>query len=149
MSIPVVDFVAMGAAQPSGIFPAFASYGHAAARLAMNELQIAHLAEKRTDEVSGGEWQLVCLAQLAVQPTHIWLLDEPTASLDIYYKSMVFNYLWKKAAEGKTILLATHDLPFLPTHSGSLLLFEDNYSILSISAKTIEQAVHQIKTTGN
>jgi len=123
LRMPVSDFVKLGTVSKSGVFPTFSSDAEQRVEEALDELEIRHLFNSNTDTLSGGEWQLVCLAQLLVQKTDIWLLDEPTSSLDVYYKSLVFNFLWKKARMGKTIFLATHDLPFLPTHSGTLLQF--------------------------
>lgn len=119
--IPVLDFIALGTGMSEGIFPKRNSHAILLAKAALVELGMPHLGDKQTDELSGGEWQMVCLAQLVVQPTHVWLLDEPTAFLDIYHKNLVFNFLWRKAKGGKLILLSTHDLPFLPTEGGSYL----------------------------
>ena len=92
---------------------------------ALQRLGIQALANKNTEELSGGEWQLVCLAQMLVQDANIWLLDEPTASLDIGHKRKVLNLLWEEAKGGKTIILSTHDLPFLPANGGSFLFVSE------------------------
>ena len=144
LSIPVLDFVALGASKPDRLFATLPKQARSQAEVALNELKLDHLKNKRTDELSGGEWQLVCLAQLMVQETNIWLLDEPTSSLDIYYKSFVFNLLWRKAAEGKMIILSTHDLPFLPDESGTILLFGNEYSTYPISKGSLESTIEQL-----
>jgi len=144
LSIPVLDFVALGASKPDGLFASLPKNAKGKADESLTELMLDHLKNKRTDELSGGEWQLVCLAQLMVQETDIWLLDEPTSSLDIYYKSFVFNLLWRKAAEGKMIILSTHDLPFLPVESGTLLLFGNEYSTFPISKSSLEETIERL-----
>ena len=123
--IPVLDFISLGNRNPNRIFPSKNEHSLSLAGKALGELGASQLADKQTDELSGGEWQLVCLAQLLVQPTDVWLLDEPTASLDIYYKTKVFQFLWDQARKGKTIVLSTHDLPFIPTESGSYLYLNE------------------------
>lgn len=119
----VSDFIKLGCLQPGSVFPKHLPDAENRMNNALDILQIQHLFHHWTDEISGGEWQLICLAQLMVQPTDVWLLDEPTASLDVFYKTLVFNFLWEMAAKGKTIFLATHDLPFLPRHTGTIIPF--------------------------
>ena len=126
LDIPVKDFVMMACEKPG--FWSVNRPPDAAERslAALSNLGILHLAGRNCTELSGGEWQLTCLAQMLVQQAGLWLLDEPTASLDIGYKKAVFDLLWKEAASGKTIVFSTHDLPFLPAEKGSLLLIAEN-----------------------
>ncbi len=121
LEIPVLEFVAMGCEKPGrwlSIRPADAIIR---SEEALEKLGISRLAAQKTQQLSGGEWQLVCLAQMMVQEADIWLLDEPTASLDIGHKRRVLDLLWKEAARGRTILISTHDIPFLPESGGSFL----------------------------
>ena len=144
LSIPVIDFIALGTSKTKGVFTHLPSNAKDLAVAALLELGLDDLKEKKTDQLSGGEWQLVCLAQLMVQDTGVWLLDEPTSSLDIYYKSLVFNLLWKKSREGKLIIFSTHDLPFLPKERGKLLLFENEVSSFPISENSLAEAISRL-----
>ena len=143
--VPVLDFVAMGGADSTKLFPFVSSSAIQKAKEALLQLGIEHLAEKPTDELSGGEWQLACLAQLKTQDASVWLLDEPTSSLDIGYKSVVFQFLWNEAANGKTILLSTHDLPFLPTNGGSILYLSDQPEFMPNSAENIQKVIRTLQ----
>lgn len=143
--VPLLDFVAMGGADSSGFFPSVASTVVQKAKDALQQLGIEHLAEKPTDELSGGEWQLACLAQLKTQNAPVWLLDEPTSSLDIGYKSLVFKFLWEEAANGKTILLSTHDLPFLPSKAGSILYLSEDQEFMKNSPENLDRVVRLLK----
>lgn len=146
LRMPVADFVKLGSVEKKGLFPSFAYGAEQLVSEALAELEIGHLADSYTDALSGGEWQLVCLAQLLVQKTDIWLLDEPTASLDVYYKSLVFNFLWKKAGMGKTIILATHDLPFLPIYSGSLLSFPNPTQLKPLNEESLQEVLKLLQS---
>jgi iron complex transport system ATP-binding protein len=135
----------MGGADSTKLFPFVSSSAIQKAKEALLQLGIEHLAEKPTDELSGGEWQLACLAQLKTQDASVWLLDEPTSSLDIGYKSVVFQFLWNEAANGKTILLSTHDLPFLPTNGGSILYLSDQPEFMPNSADNIQKVIRTLQ----
>ncbi len=147
--VPVLDFVAMGGADTQRLFPSVSAPAVQKAKEALLQLGIEHLAEKPTDELSGGEWQLACLAQMKTQDASVWLLDEPTSSLDIGYKSLVFQFLWDEAANGKTILVSTHDLPFLPVRGGSILFLSDKPDFMPNSADNLQKVILELKENRN
>ena len=81
-------------------------------KLAVESLTMVGL-EKRMDhrpnEMSGGQQQRVAIARaIAAQPPVI-LADEPTGSLDSVNKEVVFKILKKMQAQGKTIVIVSHD----------------------------------------
>lgn len=83
----------------------------ARAEAALARCGIAHLAARDFQTLSGGEQQLVWLAQLWVQDAPLCLLDEPTQQLDVYHRRRVFDLLadWV-LREGRAVVVVTHDL---------------------------------------
>lgn len=74
-------------------------------------LGIHKLALRRLDEMSGGQRQMVGLAQVLVRRTPLLLLDEPTSALDLHWQLNVLNAV--RAAsdrDGAIALVASHDL---------------------------------------
>lgn len=63
-------------------------------------------------DLSGGERQKAALAKVLLLQPEILLLDEPTKSMDAYYKKEFGNFLRALKAEGKTILMVSHDIEF-------------------------------------
>ena len=75
-------------------------------------LGVGDRASAMPHELSGGEAQRVAIARaLAIDP-HILLMDEPTASLDAARRGDLAATLRQLAAEGRTIIIATHDAEF-------------------------------------
>lgn len=70
------------------------------------------LADKKDTKVyklSGGEQQRVALARLLVKKCDVILADEPTGSLDCDNAQLVMELLEKLHAQGKTVIIVTHD----------------------------------------
>ena len=72
---------------------------------------------------SDGEKQRILIAKALAQQTPIILLDEPTAHLDLPHRILVLRLLRQLAHEqGKTILIATHELDLALALSDRILL---------------------------
>lgn len=67
------------------------------------------LANTRVDRLSGGERQRGAIVRSLVMDTPILMLDEPTAHLDTESVRLIQDLLLALRAEGRTILIATHD----------------------------------------
>jgi ATP-binding cassette subfamily C protein LapB len=64
--------------------------------------------------VSGGQRQLVGLTRLLIASPRVWLLDEPTGSMDAATEARVTALLDEVARAGATLLVATHKTGLLP-----------------------------------
>ena len=70
----------------------------------------ASFADRRTEKLSGGETQRVRAAVALVANPDLLVLDEPTAALDVGSRRDFWDTMRGFAAQGKTILFATHHL---------------------------------------
>jgi putative ABC transport system ATP-binding protein len=84
----------------------------------LSRLGLGELLVRRPTELSGGEQQRVAIARALAGGPEVVLADEPTSNLDEGAASTVAELLRATHAEGKTIILATHDtrLAALATH---------------------------------
>ena len=64
--------------------------------------------------LSGGQKQLVAFTRLVLCNPEVWLLDEPTASMDDEQESRCLQVLAQQAALGRTLVIVTHKPSLLP-----------------------------------
>jgi len=96
---------------------------HAVAREAMNQTDIAHLADKLITNLSGGERQRVLIARALAQETGLLLLDEPNAHLDIAHQIETFALVKAmNAGKGLTAVAVSHDLNLAAAFSHRILM---------------------------
>lgn len=77
----------------------------------VHSLGIEDIAFRYLDELSGGQRQLVGIAQVLVRTPEILLLDEPTSSLDLHRQMAVLEAIRAAAHEqGMVVVIALHDL---------------------------------------
>jgi len=87
---------------------------------------IAHLSGRPIGHLSGGEYQRAAIARALVQQPEIFLLDEPTASIDQKAQREILSLIQLIHREyHMTTLFVTHDLRTLPAICQRLILMKD------------------------
>jgi polar amino acid transport system ATP-binding protein len=95
------------------------------ARTLLHAFGVEHRAAALPRELSGGEAQRVAIARaLAVDPP-VLLMDEPTASLDSARRGELGQLMRGLIAEGRVLVMATHDEDFARAWATRLLRVED------------------------
>jgi putative ABC transport system ATP-binding protein len=82
---------------------------HARACTFLARFGLADRLSADPNELSGGEQQRVALARALVGEPELVLADEPTSNLDAGAAQFVFAALREVHAEGRTVILASHD----------------------------------------
>jgi putative ABC transport system ATP-binding protein len=77
-------------------------------------VEIVDHAYKIPAHISGGQKQRVAIARALVNDPHLIIADEPTGNLDSVTAETIFQIFEKLVAQGKTIVMVTHDEGFVP-----------------------------------
>ncbi|MDQ7774917.1 MAG: ABC transporter ATP-binding protein [Paracoccus aminovorans] len=94
-----------------------------AALAMLAEFGIAHLQGRNMASLSGGQQQLVLLAQRLLRKPDLLLLDEATSALDIRHQMQVFHILRRYVDQtGALVLVAVHDLNLAGRHCETICL---------------------------
>jgi ABC-type Mn2+/Zn2+ transport system ATPase subunit len=80
------------------------------ARTALARVGLAEQADETFGDLSGGQRQRVLVARALVQDASVVLLDEPFAGLDTPSAELVMGLIDELATDGRTLLIATHDV---------------------------------------
>ncbi len=89
------------------------------------QLNLQPLMLKRMDTLSGGELQRVAIADCLSRKAELYLLDEPSAYLDVEQRLTISKVIRERMEQsGKTALVVDHDLLFIDYLSDSLIVFE-------------------------
>lgn len=93
-----------------------------AADAALDRVGLTRLADKPFDRLSSGQQQRVLFARMIVQDAAVCLLDEPLALLDPAQARTAAAAIDGLRADGRTVLVSTHDLGWAATADQVLAL---------------------------
>lgn len=144
--INVKELLLMGRFRFKKIFENYSSEDEDKVEQVASELNIESFLDKSYDELSGGEQQLVLLAQTLIQDADIYLFDEPTQNLDIKNSTFIFDLIKGLTKKNKTVICSTHDLHLLENCEGSIVNFSSNdKQIQELSSTSVKDNINILK----
>jgi iron complex transport system ATP-binding protein len=122
----VLEIVLMGRAPRLGLWGLERADDFAAARRALEEVDLAACAARSVQDLSSGERQRVFLARALAQEPSILLLDEPTAFLDLRHALALYAILERlNRKRALTVVVVSHDLTLAARHTSRLVALEN------------------------
>jgi cobalt/nickel transport system ATP-binding protein len=94
-------------------------------------LEIADLADRAPFQLSGGQKKRVAIASVLVMNPEVLLFDEPTAALDPRTQQWLIELIVELNGAGKTIVLATHDLPTLELLADRCVVLSEDHRVVA------------------
>lgn len=92
----------------------------------LEELNLIGMAKQPFNTLSGGQKQLVSMAQSLISKPKVLLLDEPTSALDLRHQLIVMDLAQKYTREtGAVTIFVVHDLMLAARYAGNLMLINN------------------------
>lgn len=123
-SFPVLveDVVMMGRYGHMGFLRRPAAADRAAVDTALARVGLSDLRKRQIGELSGGQKKRVFLARALAQDGQVILLDEPFTGVDVKTEEAIIALLRELRAEGRVMLVSTHNLGSVPEFCDRVVL---------------------------
>jgi manganese/iron transport system ATP-binding protein len=123
-SFPVLveDVVMMGRYGHMGFLRRPSKADHAAVDEALNRVSMQDFRHRQIGELSGGQKKRVFLARALAQEGQVILLDEPFTGVDVKTEEQIIVLLRELRAEGRVMLVSTHNLGSVPEFCDRVVL---------------------------
>ena len=103
----------------------------------LDKVGMKEIGNKMPHQLSGGEQQRVAIARALLNDPELILADEPTGNLDPQTSVEVLEVLKSINANGKTIIMATHDYALLMKFPSKTLKCEDERIFEVVQLRTV------------
>jgi ABC-2 type transport system ATP-binding protein len=106
-------------------------------------LELSDLRDRAHDQVatlSGGNRQRVNIAIGLLAEPDVLLLDEPSSALDPRQRERLWEFILRLAADGTTVVYATHHVPEADRYANQLIVLADGERVFDGSPRELEQA---------
>ncbi|MDP9001013.1 MAG: ABC transporter ATP-binding protein [Myxococcota bacterium] len=128
----VRDVIAMGRAPHQGRWMREVAEDRAVIDEAINQCDLSRVADRRVEELSGGEQRRVALARALAQRPRVLLLDEPAAFLDVRHRLDLYDLLAEVAGRDRlACVVALHELEAAAHLASQVLLLREGHAIAS------------------
>ncbi len=155
------EMILLGLTSKIGVFSAPSDNDRRKVRALAEKLGIEHLLDKKCNEISGGELQMVLIARALSSEPELIILDEPESNLDFRNQLIVLDTLSSLAASGICVIFNTHYPEHALTRANkALILHKGGKSIFGDTGKIVTEdnikrafgvsaVISEVETPGN
>jgi manganese/iron transport system ATP-binding protein len=118
----VEDVATMGRYAHMGLMRVPGAADRAAVNDALERVGMADFRSRQIGELSGGQKKRVFLARALAQDARVLLLDEPFTGVDLGTEEAIVALMRAMAAEGRLVLVSTHNLGSVPDFCDDVVL---------------------------
>ncbi len=129
--LSALEYALLGRSPHLGAFSQPSPADEEAAFRALESAGAAGLADRRVNELSGGELQLVRIARCLAQGAQAIVMDEPTSMLDPARALAVADAIRGLAASGRTVAFSTHDAAFAAYAAEEVTLMREGRALFA------------------
>lgn len=113
---------------------------------ALEKVGLADRADAYPHQLSGGQQQRVAIARAIVTEPEVIFFDEPTSALDPELVSEVLNVMRNLAAEGRTMLIVTHEMQFARNVANHVVFMDDGLIVEEGRPEEIFESPRETRT---
>lgn len=152
--VSVFDVVMMGRYGTQNVFRSPRAEDIEHVEMALRRVEMLAYRDRQIGELSGGQKKRVFIARSLAQGAEVMILDEPFAGLDATREKALTELLLSLKQEGKTIILATHELTSLSDYCDHVALIKKTVLAYGptrevftrdLVSQTFDGIVHRIK----
>ncbi|MGY3438114.1 manganese/iron ABC transporter ATP-binding protein [Marinovum sp. KMM 9879] len=136
----VEDVVMMGRYGRMGLLRIPSAKDKAAVQVALDRVGMTGYRKRQIGELSGGQRKRVFLARALAQEGQVILLDEPFTGVDVQTEEAIIALLGELRAEGKVMLVSTHNLGSVPEFCDQVVLVKGTVLNYGPTAEVFTQA---------
>ena len=115
-------------------------------KAALDKVGLSDRYDYYPDQLSGGQQQRVAIARAIATEPEIIYFDEPTSALDPELPIEVLEVMRKLAAEGRTMLVVTHEIRFARNVSTKVVLMEQGQVVEAGETRQIFEQPREERT---
>ena len=135
----VEDVVMMGRYGHMGMMRIAKAADHEAVAVALDRVDMGAFRKRQIGELSGGQKKRVFLARALAQDSRVILLDEPFTGVDVKTEDQIIALLRELRAEGRVMLVSTHNLGSVPEFCDRTILIKGTVLAYGPTAETFTQ----------
>ena len=135
----VEDVVMMGRYGHMGMMRIAKAADHEAVAVALDRVDMGAFRKRQIGELSGGQKKRVFLARAPAQDSRVILLDEPFTGVDVKTEDQIIALLRELRAEGRVMLVSTHNLGSVPEFCDRTILIKGTVLTHGPTAETFTQ----------